>query len=203
VDLQIREVDSGVAEETFDVADLAPYKLLHLAAHANVNDQYPWQSSIRLASTGRVDRVSAADIATSRLRARLAVLAACESAGGRVLSGEGVLGLASAFISAGVPAVVATLWPVDDAQTARLMEHLYSGLAEGLNVATALQHARQSLRTAPGTRHPFFWAGYVLIGDGQIQVPLERRRPLSRIVPGVLAVGVFLSLLLSFRSRRR
>ena len=63
----------------------------------------------------------AQDIAPIRLRAGMAFLSGCESARGRASAGEGVLGLSSAFLVAGVPAVVATLWPVDDAATARFV----------------------------------------------------------------------------------
>jgi hypothetical protein len=119
-----------------------------------------------------------------------------------VLSGEGVLGLASAFLSAGVPAVVATLWPVDDAQTARLMDHFYAGLAAGLDAATALHEAREALRASEATRHPFFWAGYVLVGDGQVRVTLERRLPMSRVIAGLLALGALQLLILSLRPLR-
>ncbi|MFC1572230.1 CHAT domain-containing protein [Candidatus Eisenbacteria bacterium] len=201
VDLCLLEDENRERPIDFGLQDLVPYDLLHLAAHARVDDQYPWQSAIRLVNADRDDCLSAADIAATRLNARLAVLAACESAGGRVLSGEGVLGLAGAFLSAGVPAIVATLWPVDDTQTTRLMEHFYSGLAAGLDAATALESARRAIRATPATSHPFFWAGYILVGDGRIDVELERRRPRPRFFLGFLGVSAVSLLLLSFLRR--
>ncbi|MFQ5512435.1 MAG: CHAT domain-containing protein [Candidatus Krumholzibacteriia bacterium] len=115
----------------------------------------------------------ARDIAASRLPVRLAVLAGCESALGRASSGEGVLGLTSAFISAGVPAVVATLWPVDDAVTGELMKVFYGELARGRTVAAALRRARLTIGGRPRTRHPFYWAGFIVVGDGNVAVRLD------------------------------
>jgi tetratricopeptide (TPR) repeat protein len=199
VDLHLGgEADSG---DGLTTADLAPYALLHLAAHASIDDQYPWRSAVHCAGAEQQGRLLAADIAGCRLGARLAVLAACESAGGRVLSGEGVLGLASAFLGAGVPAVVATLWPVDDARTARLMGSFYSHLERGQTAALALQEARRAMQSDPACRDPFFWAGFVLVGDGGIDVKLERRRPPIAVVPILLAGGAILMLALSFRRR--
>jgi tetratricopeptide (TPR) repeat protein len=175
--VEVRTLDESAAPGTTAVtaATLAGYGVLHIAAHAGVNDEYPWRSAIRLGPGGERDRLLAADIAAARLPARLVVLAACDTGGGRVLSGEGVLGLSSAFLGAGVPAVLATLWPVDDAATELLMRAFYRELSDGRRAATALQEAQAILRNDPATEDPFFWAGFVLIGDGEIEVPLERR----------------------------
>jgi len=185
---------AGAADPEF----LRGFDLLHLATHAEVDDQNPWQSALLLGA-GRV-RLSAAAIARSRLDARLAVLAACASADGRLLSGEGVLGLASAFLSAGAPAVIATLWPVDDASTAALMERFYADLAAGKSAAAALAAAQAALRADPRTAHPFFWAGFVLIGDGEAGLPLAPRSFLARRGPQLLA-GLAALLLLSVALR--
>lgn len=155
---------------------LRGYDLLHIAAHAELDDQNPWQSALLLGGS----RLSAAEIARSRLDARLVVLAACASADGRQLSGEGVLGLTSAFLSAGLPAVLATLWPVDDAATAAFMDHFYAGLAAGQSAAAALAGAQAALRGAAATADPFFWAGLVLVGDGEVGLPLRERSFLAR-----------------------
>jgi CHAT domain-containing protein/tetratricopeptide (TPR) repeat protein len=112
-------------------------------------------------------------IASAEFGAKLAVLSGCESAMGRTSSGEGVLGLTAAFMSAGVPAVVATLWPVDDRVTADLIERFYSGLAEGNTVIAALRSAQLAMRDDEKTRHPFYWAGFIVVGDGTATVPLE------------------------------
>jgi tetratricopeptide (TPR) repeat protein len=115
----------------------------------------------------------AGEIAAHRIHTRLVVLSGCESALGRGVVGEGVAGLTSAFLSAGVPAVVATLWAIDDEVTADLMREFYGALSAGEPVARALSRAQDAIRGRSETRHPFFWAGYVVVGDGSVTVELE------------------------------
>jgi tetratricopeptide (TPR) repeat protein len=149
--------------------------VLHFASHVRIDDQNPWQSVVQLRPDQEVGNLYAQQIAAMDLAARLVVLSGCESAGGRFASGEGVLGLTSAFLSAGVPAVIASLWPVDDETTANLMLHFYDELASGFSSATALRQAQNAVQADLATRHPFFWAGFVLVGDGDVKVTLERR----------------------------
>jgi hypothetical protein len=137
----------------------------------------PAESSAIEAITPRDPWVRASEIAARRIDAELVVLSGCESALGRATLAEGVLGVASAFVSAGGRAVVASLWEVDDQTTADLMGRFYRELAAGRSVVGALQAAQAGLRTRKP--HPFFWAGFVVIGDGDVTVALAQRR-----VPG-------------------
>jgi CHAT domain-containing protein/tetratricopeptide (TPR) repeat protein len=198
-----REVGS---EDPADLgARLAGYQLLHFAAHTSVDDSHPWRSGILLAAAdglGGDGYLRASQIATLRLPARLVVLSGCESAGGRVLSGEGVLGLTAAFSVAGVPAVVATLWPVSDRATARMMETFYRSLARGETAAAALKEAQIRLGSDRRTSHPFYWAGFVLVGNGDVCVDLVPRAGLLRKLVGIASVGL-LTGLLWFGVRRR
>jgi CHAT domain-containing protein len=164
--------------------------VLHIAAHAEANDEKPWQSSIDLggaragADEGGAARearpaaegglLRASDIAALRLDARLAVLSGCETASGRATSGEGVLGLTSAFLSAGVSAAVATLWPVEDRATARLMTRFYAALGEGADPAAALREAALDERARRGGADASFWAAFVLVGAADEPVALVR-----------------------------
>jgi hypothetical protein len=129
------------------------------------------------------------------------VLSSCASAAGRTRAGEGVAGLASAFLSAGVPAVVATLWPVDDVSTQRFIGRYYEALARGAGAADALMEAQAWMRARPDTRAPFFWAGFVLIGDGSVAPALEPRRGVS--LPIWIAVGITIALAVAGIARRR
>jgi tetratricopeptide (TPR) repeat protein len=180
---------------------LGNYDVLHFAAHARVDDQHPWRSMIRFCRNDdhnpRADR-----IASAPLRARLAVLSSCESAGGRIFSGEGVQGLTSAFLSAGVPSVLATLWAVDDQTTAQLMERFYGGLAKGKTAAAALQAAQISLSEESRTQHPYFWAGFVLVGDGETRVQLSRRPDVLPYVAGGLLFLIIVGLMARSRLTR-
>jgi tetratricopeptide (TPR) repeat protein len=165
-DVRIRRMAGGAAD-SIGTEELARCEVVHLAAHVRVDDVHPWRSGLPGLRAGR--------IAEMRLPARLAVLAGCESAGGRVVSGEGVLGLTAAFQSAGVPAVVATLWPVSDRATASLMRAFYGALARGRPVEEALREGQRVLQADPETRHPRYWAAFVVFGDGATGIPLRRR----------------------------
>ena len=162
----------AAAAEVWLAADV-----LHVAAHASVSDDAPWRSRILLdgLAGSASDTLDAARIAGTPLSARLAVLASCETAGGRILSGEGVQGLGSAFLAAGVPAVVATLWPVDDQATARFCRFFYAALAEGQPPIEALAQARRGLSSSVAWSDPYYWAGFVLLGDGTRDVTLAQR----------------------------
>jgi CHAT domain-containing protein len=169
---------------------MAPYEVIHLAAHATLDEEHPWLSSVRLNignSSGNSVALTASAIARSRLRSRLVVLSTCRSAGGRVLPGEGVQGPAAAFLACGVPTVVATLWPVDDAVARKVMHRFYDRLADGETVAEALSRCQAELRRRPDMDRPFDWAGFAVVGDGDVRVPLRRRSPAERYaVPGLL-----------------
>ncbi len=190
-----REVEVRVftGAET-ELPSLVGHDILHLATHASNDDQSPWQSAIHFLPDEQGGRLRAVDVLALRLDARLAVLSSCSSGAGRILNGEGVLGLSTAFLSAGVPAVLASLWAVDDGATARFMQLYYEFLADGQDCAQALASAQQSLRARLETRHPYYWSGFVLIGEGSVQPQLVRSRDWT--VPaslGLLACGFLIS----------
>jgi hypothetical protein len=166
--------------ETIDL--LRGPQVIHLASHAVLNDEFPWQSRIMLGSGRGGEDLRASEIAALRLPARLVVLASCATGAGTVASGEGVLGLTQAFLSAGVPSVVATLWPVEDLSTRRFMRVFYEGLARGQCAAAALRDAQVRFHAQPETRDPFYWAGFVLVGEGETRVTLAERSSMARLV---------------------
>lgn len=178
--------------------------ILHIATHIEIDDEKGWHSGILLRRTEKSREESitsekvtadssrhgvlefesdpylrAGDIAAGNIPAKLVVLSGCESAGGRLIVGEGLCGLTTAFLSAGASAVVATLWPVDDAVTADLMKKFYRELAKGGTVAFALRRAQMAIRGNRKTEHPFYWAGFIVTGNGNITVNLEEKE--SRI----------------------
>jgi tetratricopeptide (TPR) repeat protein len=181
-----------------------PAEVIHIAAHLFLDDASPWRSEIRFGPKGAPANPSAARIATLELPARLAVLSSCSSASGRVVSGEGVIGVTSAFMSAGVPSVVATLWAVDDRTTEALMERFYERLARGDPVAAALASAKGTIRADPATRAPFYWAGFVVVGEGDATFALRPRfdRGFVRSA-GLVLIGGAGILILLFERRRR
>jgi CHAT domain-containing protein len=179
------------------------YDVVHVAAHTETHDQSPWKSAIHLGRGAGPADLRAEQIARMKLPARLVVLSSCESAGGRVVSGEGVQGLTSAFLSAGVPAVVATLWPVDDRAAETLMARFYRELSRGRSVAASLRAAQASVRHDRATSHPFYWAGFVLVGDGEIRIDLRRRSGFDRALPIGLGLLAVVAVILRLRARSR
>jgi CHAT domain-containing protein len=105
----------------------------------------------------------------ARVPADLVVLSACETARGKVYRGEGMVGLTRAFMFAGAPRVLASLWKVDDAATLALMKRFYEAWnprdgRPGLATAAALRAAQQHVRAQEKWRHPYYWAAWVLWG---------------------------------------
>ncbi len=149
--------------------------------------------------------VRAWQIAKLDIPARLAVLSACETAGGRMTTGEGTLGLTAAFLSAGVPVVVSSLWPVDDRVTALIMRSFYRHLADGKPVATALRLAQLEVGRSSRYAHPFYWSGFTVVGDGARVIPMEKRliplNPMLFLLLALLGLAVFAFFLRRRRAR--
>jgi CHAT domain-containing protein len=108
------------------------------------------------------------DIYELDLNADLVVLSACETALGREVRGEGLIGLTQGFMYAGARRLLVSLWRVDDRATGALMARFYKHmLVDGLEPAAALGRAQASIATEPRWRDPFFWGAFVLLGDWQ------------------------------------
>jgi CHAT domain-containing protein/tetratricopeptide (TPR) repeat protein len=159
------------------------HEVLHLATHAVLRDDRPFDSFLALGGRGRDaatdGRLTTADIYGLHLNADLVVLSACQSARGPV-TGDGVLGMTRAFMYAGAAAIVATLWDVADQSGAELMPAFYRAWRRERSRSAALREAQLQLlaRLRAGTvtidtpggprtlpEHPFFWAGFVLVGE--------------------------------------
>jgi CHAT domain-containing protein len=105
------------------------------------------------------------------LHADLAVLSACQTARGQVGSGEGLIGMSWALFIAGTSTTVASQWKVDSASTARLMIDFHRNLQSEkgpsqAGAAEALRRAAIKLMADPKYRHPFYWSGFVVVGNG-------------------------------------
>ena len=185
-----------------ELSELEHAGWLHFASHADADPQRPWNSAlhVRLDSTSTRE-LTAHDILSLPLDARLCVLSACESAAAQVLPGEGMLGLASAFLIAGSDAVVAALWKVDDVSTADFMQVFYEALADGQSTAGALGVARSAIRSRAATRHPYYWAGFCLIGDPAGTIPLRAAAD-RRGVIGLAGLLLLVGGAVIFRRRR-
>ncbi|MBI1760414.1 MAG: CHAT domain-containing protein [Acidobacteria bacterium] len=161
---------AAAASETRLKAEAAQARVLHFATHGVLNDAAPLYSHLVLAAdeTGEDGLLEAWELMRLDLHAELAVLSACETARGRVGAGEGLIGLTWALFVAGCPATVASQWKVEAASTAQLMIEFHRRLNAAPHVAKAeaLRAAALKLLASETYRHPFYWAGFVLLGDG-------------------------------------
>ena len=143
--------------------------LIHIAAHGNVHtgeiplvpnpgwtSKFPQEGDYLLKMS---------DVQASNLRARLVVLSCCHSGRGSVLKGEGVVGIARAFLAAGARSVLVTLWAIDDEATMVFMKSFYQHLKEGKATSAAVHHSTKSLRESEGFSEMRYWAPFQLIGD--------------------------------------
>ena len=156
-------------EERVKTEDLGAYRYVHFAAHGMIDEKYPGRSGIALSPAGdpREDGVlQMGEVMRLKLRADLVTLSACRTGLGRLTGGEGLIGLTRAFHYAGTPAVVASLWNVNDAATADLMKSFYQNLRAGLPKDESLRRAKLQLLEGKSRawEHPYFWASFVLVG---------------------------------------
>ncbi len=157
-------------ERDLKALDLGAYRYLHFATHGVLAGDVPYlnQPALVLAQTadlgGEDGFLTMSEVLKLPLRADMVVLSACQTALGREVIGEGVVGLTRAFLYAGSRAAVVSLWPVDDASTAIFMGRFYEHVTQGLSPARALARAKQDLRADRAYGHPFYWAPFVYFG---------------------------------------
>jgi CHAT domain-containing protein len=152
---------------------LQDHRIVHFAAHAIADDTHTELSGVVLslvhASGAPQDGVLRLhDISDYvSLRADLVVLSACQTAIGKDVPGEGLMGLARGFFTAGATRVVASLYKVDDEATAELMEAFYQAMLgpERLSPAAALRRAQMKMHAQPRWRDPYWWSAFVLMGE--------------------------------------
>jgi CHAT domain-containing protein/predicted negative regulator of RcsB-dependent stress response len=154
------------ATEALFKSDAPGFSVIHIAAHALIDDRAPMYSAIVLSARADADDglLEAREVADLPLNAGLAVLSACQTARGRVRSGEGVIGLNWSFFAAGCPTTVVSQWNAESEATAALMIELHRRLRAGDTPAAALRAAQRRVRTEERYRHPFYWAPFIAVG---------------------------------------
>ncbi len=155
---------------------LAPtYGTIHLATHGVLDNRHPLYSHLLLTKSEddleNDGLLEAREIMNMNLRADLAVLSACETANGRIAPGEGVMGMSWAFFVAGTRSMLVSQWKVNSASTSQLMVNFYQSFEVNqsnvkVNKAEALRVAALKTMKDQRYRHPFYWAGFVLVGIG-------------------------------------
>jgi CHAT domain-containing protein len=153
--------------------ELGRYRRLHFAAHGLLDAEHPDLSGLVLSQWDEQGRrrdgfLRLQDIYGLEIAADLVVLSGCETALGRRIAGEGLLGLTHGFLHAGASAVVASLWEVRDRATAELMERFYRALlVDQLPAASALRKAQLGMWEQRTWRDPYYWAAFTVQGDWQ------------------------------------
>ncbi|HEY8203953.1 MAG TPA: CHAT domain-containing tetratricopeptide repeat protein [Pyrinomonadaceae bacterium] len=186
---------SEAREENVKTAGrLSQYRFIHFATHGLLNEERPQYSGLILSLSNSGVPASASDnlearpgagapqstlrnpqaedgllqvyeVFNLRLNADLVVLSACETGLGKEVKGEGLVGLTNAFLYAGTPSVVVSVWKIQDRSTADLMVKLYKEMNRGQDKTEALRQAKLALIRDRRFAHPYYWAPFILIGD--------------------------------------
>jgi CHAT domain-containing protein/tetratricopeptide (TPR) repeat protein len=197
--------DTSASEETFKKL-AGESHIIHLATHAFLDDEDPLKSKL-VFSEGNVGEdgfLNVYEIYNLDLAARMVVLSACNTGAGVLKSGEGIMSLTRAFIYAGVPNIVMTLWTVSDRQSYKLMLGFYRQLMTGRSTEKALRKAKLEFleQADPEYQHPQYWAGYIFVGntDSLLLTPAYKWLVYSLLAMIILITG---SILLRRKIRRR
>lgn len=168
----VRFLDFAANKSAVMGPELGRYRYIHFATHGILNSQAPELSSIALSMVDEnghsIDGyLRLHEIYNLKLQSDLVVLSACETGLGRVVSGEGVVGLTRGFMYAGAKGVVVSLWKVDDQSTSELMRRFYGELLKRSDVGPgkALRTAQLSMLKEKRWRSPYYWAAFQLQGE--------------------------------------
>jgi CHAT domain-containing protein/Tfp pilus assembly protein PilF len=169
-------IEKDAKEEKIKSLPLKDYKIIHFATHGFIDEQVPLRSSLLLTldeDPGEDGFFQAREIYSTDLSAKLVVLSACQTGKGKLERGEGVMGLSRAFLYAGAESVVTSLWGINDKATSVFMKHFYESLSRGMSKEESLQKSKLEMIESR-YKHPFYWAPFVLNGDSQGIIKLEK-----------------------------
>ena len=167
----LKAVDFAANRATATDPRLGDYQIVHFATHGLINNQHPDLSGVVLSLVDEQGRpqngfLRLYDIYNLKLNADLVVLSACQTALGKEIKGEGLVGLTRGFMYAGAPRVVATLWRIDDRATADMMRRFYEAmLKDGLRPSAALRAAQLSMLRDRRWHDAHFWAPFTIQGE--------------------------------------
>lgn len=166
-------MDFEASLDNVENSDLRDYRILHFATHGLLNSSRPELSGLVFSLYDRngvkqngflsLDNIYNLDLASD-----LIVLSACQTALGKDIRGEGLIGMSRGFLYAGSKRIVASLWKVDDSATAEFMKRFYTNhLQKGMPAAKALQQTKNEMRKIRRYRSPYYWSAFTLLGDWQ------------------------------------
>ncbi|XP_044173450.1 tetratricopeptide repeat protein 28-like [Acropora millepora] len=167
--LNTRPLTGREATKAEVIKRMSSVGLIHIAAHGNkrtgeiaLSPNLGWTSKF---PQQKDFILKMSDVQAANLRARLVVLSCCHSGRGRILKGEGVVGIARAFLAAGARSVLISLWAIDDEATMVFMKSFYQHLRDGKTASAALHQTMKSLRESEKFSEMRYWAPFQLIGD--------------------------------------
>jgi CHAT domain-containing protein len=173
VPLSRRELYFGAqaTEDAVKNAKLDDFRFIHFATHGFLDEANPNRSGILLSRepTSAEDGIlQTNEIMRLKMNAGLVTLSACGTGLGKLVNGEGILGLTRSFFYAGARNVAVSLWNVNDSATATLMESFYRNMNRGLPKSEALRQAKLTFLHSSqlSWRHPYYWAAFVIEGEG-------------------------------------
>jgi CHAT domain-containing protein/Tfp pilus assembly protein PilF len=155
---QGRAVIGAEPKKTLLYKEADRYRMLHFSCHGRFDSNAPLESGLEL---GLDDTLTMADILKHlRLNAELVTLSACESGVSKIMRGDELVGLSRAFLYAGTPSLICTLWPVDEVSTRILVQKFYQELSAGAGKAQALQRAQIHLQNLAMRDFDDIWLGW-------------------------------------------
>ena len=161
---------NSAAKESVYKAEAGKYDIIHLAMHTLLNDKDPMHSMLIFSSEN--DTIEDGFLKTYEvygipLISKMVVLSSCNTGGGVLYSGEGILSLARGFIYSGSQSVVMSMWEVEDRSGTEIIRMFYNNLRRGNSKSVALKKARIAyLKKADQLRsHPYFWATLIVYGN--------------------------------------
>src|SRR5262249_5846993 len=163
-------LDFNASRDRVLQGELEPYRIIHFATHGIIDARHPEMSGLILSLVNERGQpqdgyLRLGDIYKLRLSADLVVLSACNSALGKRLESEGIIGLPRGFLYAGGHSVIASLWKVDDEAGADFMKGFYARIKRGESPSSALRGAQVEMSQGHRWPEPFYWAAFVLQGD--------------------------------------
>lgn len=157
--------------ENIENANLKDHRILHFATHGLLNSSRPELSGLVFSLYDRNGEnqhgfLSLNDIYNLDLSSDLIVLSACQTALGKDVRGEGLIGISRGFLYAGSNRIIASLWKVDDSATAEFMKRFYTNhLQKGMSASKALQQTKIEMRKIKRYNSPYYWSAFTLFGD--------------------------------------
>jgi CHAT domain-containing protein/tetratricopeptide (TPR) repeat protein len=167
----MKAMDFRASRATATSPELGQYRIVHFATHGLLDSEHPELSGLVLSLVDELGQpqdgfLRLHDIYNLNLPADLVVLSACNTALGKEIRGEGLIGIVRGFMYAGAARVVASLWKVDDEATAELMKRFYQQMLQrGLKPAAALRAAQVDMQQQKRWNSPYYWAAFVLQGE--------------------------------------